>query len=490
MQAETVSRNTGYLTFSYIVQKALAFVYFIFVARALGVEDLGKYTFALSFTTMFAVLVDQGLTSAIIRESAKDESRTEKLLSATIGIKLLASILVYGLVIFVVNLMNYPEITRQLVYISGIIMLMDQFTVSFFGIFRGKRNLRLESVSVIINQCLILLTGFIVIYLKLPLIFYFLPFVVGSFFNLIFSAVNVRRLGVKIRVSFDLKSWKFLLKLSLPFALIAIFSRIYGNIDTVMLSKIAGDSAVGFYGVAMKIPFALQFIPAALAAAIFPAFSYQFSHDKSQLKETFDRVMKFLTITVVPISAGIIILAPSIIHSFYGNVYQPAILPLQILMFGLIFVFLNFPLGSLLNSSNRQTANTILVGVTMLLNIALNIFIIPKFGFLGASAVFVVCHGFLFFASLIVSRKIIPYAKKSLLWDFTKTMFSALAMTLVVYWLLPYLHFLVLIPIGAFIYVVGIFATQAITFEELNYFKASIFKKKSADELPIDITKK
>jgi O-antigen/teichoic acid export membrane protein len=486
MQAESVTRNTSYLTFSYIIQKALAFFYFIFVARALGVEDLGKYTFALSFTTIFAVFVDLGLTSALIRESAKEEKDSDKILSATIGIKLIVSFLVYGLIILIVNLMDYPDITKQLVYLSGIIMLLDQFTLSFFGIFRGRRNLKLESLSVIINQTIILISGLIIIFLKLPLIYFFLPFVFGSAFNLVFSAINVRRLGVKFRISFDWKDWKFILKLAMPFALIAIFSRIYGNIDTVLLSKMAGDQAVGLYGVAMKIPFALQFIPSALAAAIFPAFSYQFSHDRTQLKDTFDKVMKFLVTAVVPVAAGIAILADPIIRTFYGDAFAPAILPLQILMLGLMFVFLNFPLGSLLNSCNKQTTNTILVGVTMVINILLNIWLIPKYGFVGASWVFVSCHGFLFLASLIVAAKIIPYGKKSLLVAIAKNLLSASVMEIVIIWFMPRVNFLMLIPIGAIVYITCIFALEAVTIDEIKYFSNSLIRKKAADNLPVD----
>ncbi|MFH0780247.1 MAG: flippase [Parcubacteria group bacterium] len=476
----SVTKNTTYLTASYVIQKLLSFVYFIIIARAIGVESLGKYTFAMSFTTMFAVLVDLGFTSALIRESAKFKEKAEKFLSSVLFVKIILALATYGLVILFVNVLDYPSITKNLVYISGIVMAIDQITASFWGVFRGARNLKVESISIVINQIIILAAGFVILFLKLPLVYLMLPFVFGSVFSFLFASVNLRRtLRLKISSRFDWQITKFLFGISFWFALIAVFSRIYGNIDTVMLSKLIGDKAVGWYSVAMKIPFALQFIPAALAAAIFPAFSRHFVNDQFQLKSTFDRTMKFLTILVVPISVGIAFLARPIILTFYGLEYAPSILPLQILMGGLIFVFLNFPLGSLLNGCDRQKQNAILVGATMAFNIVLNIFLIPKYSFVGAGAAFLCSHAFLFVSSLIIANKIIPYSKRNLIKTFFKTVASATAMGAVIFFSQNHLHFAFLIIIGAIVYAAAMFLIRGLTLEDVKYFKERIFHKQT-----------
>jgi len=368
MQSVSVTKNTSYLTLSYIAQKVLSFLYFVLVARAIGVEDLGKYTFALSFTTIFAVFVDWGLTQALITKSAKEKGKIEKYLGSILATKLFFSLIVYALVVLVINLMHYPEITKNLVYVCGVIMLLDQVTLTFWGVFRGQRNLKYEAISVIINQALILISGLFILWLKLPLIYLLIPYLIGSSFSLVFSTVSCKKiLKIDFWQNCNLDNLRLIFKIALPFALIAIFSRVYGYLDTVMLSKLVGDKAVGWYSVAMKIPFAFQFIPAALAAAIFPAFSYQFVHDKAQLKLTYERVMRFLAIIVLPIAVGIGVLAKPIIMFFYGSEYLPSVLSLQILMASLFFVFINFPLGSLLNGCERQNTNTKLVGLTMVL---------------------------------------------------------------------------------------------------------------------------
>ena len=480
MSEQSVTKNTTYLTVAYIGQKILSFFYFVMVARFIGVEDLGKYTFALSFTTIFAVMVDFGLTQALIRELAKGKQKARDILSSALSIKLVLAVFVYGVIFLLINIMGYPQVTKNLVYVAGLIMALDQFAVSFWGAFRGARNLKLEAISIVINQIIIVGVGLTVLFLRLPLIYLMLPFVGGSLFSLIFSACSVRKkLKIKFKLKFDKRLGKYLFKIGVPFALIAIFSRIYGYIDTVFLSKMIGDRAVGFYSVAMKIPFALQFIPAALAAAIFPAFSRHFVHDKDQLKLTFDKVMKFLMVVVLPISAGIAVLAKPIINFFYGNEYLPSVIPLQILICGLIFVFLNFPLGSLLNGCNRHLTNTFLVGTTMIINIIINLLVIPQYSYIGAAATFLVTHGFLFLAGLMVARKIITYDKKLLFKTFIQSMISVAVMVGVIWFLKPNVHFFGLIFVGALVYAIMIFLTKGITWKELKYFKKTFISKKN-----------
>jgi O-antigen/teichoic acid export membrane protein len=447
----------------------------------ISVEDFGRYTFALSFATIFSVFIDIGLTQALIREVAKLREKGTIYLTSTLLLKGLLSILVYGAIIVAINLMGYSSEVKNLVYVSAVIMVLDQFTLSFWGVFRGFQNLKFEAISVVINQVLIVIAGFTVLFLHLPLISLMVPFVIGSTFNLIFSFVNVKRkLKIKLDWHFDKTVIKFLLKLSVPFAMIAIFSRIYGYIDSVMLSKLVGDKAVGLYSAAMKLPFALQFIPAALAAAIFPAFTANFVSDKEQLRRTFDRVMNVLILLVVPISAGTIVLAEPIVRVFFSAKYLLAVPSLEILMVGLIFVFLNFPLGSLLNGCEKQVTNTVIVGCIMVFNIVLNIFLIPRYSFIGASIAFCLCHALLFFVSMIIARKVVDYDGKKMFISFAKTIISAIVMTVPLYFLVQQLNVVFLIFLGIVIYLGMIVLTGAVAREDREYIFNTLKKRFNA----------
>jgi len=481
MEQKTVAQNTTYLTFSYVMQKILSFVYFVVVARFLGVEDLGKYTFALSFTTMFAVFIDLGLTQALIREVAKYTDKAKDYISAIIGVKLILGVITFLVVVLGINLMGYPPLTKNLVYLSAIVMVIDSFTLSMWGIFRGRQNLKLESLSIMINQSLIVLVGFTVLYLALPLPYLMAPFIVGSSFSLIFSLIMIRlRLGMWPKIQLNNKLLKPLFLIAWPFAMIAIFSRIYGNADSVLLSYLLGsegDKAVGWYQAAMKIPFAMQFIPSAFAAAIFPAFSHYYHSDRKQLTNIFDKSMLLLTIVVVPIAFGLFSIAPEAIVTLFGVEFAPSILTLQIMSFGLVFVFLNFPLGALLNGCDKQVMNTKLVGIVLLLNVVLNLIFIPKYQYIGAAYIFLFSHGLLFLMSLFVAKKIIPYSKKKLILVFLRTIVSAVVMAVIVFVLKNYISVFAAIIPAAIVYIVMLYLLKGFTKDDVIYIRKAIIKR-------------
>ena len=483
MSKQTITKNTTFLTASYIMQKFLSFFYFVLIARYIGVEDLGKYTFALSFTTMFAVFIDLGLTQALIRETAKFWDKASNYIYTIIGIKTILSFSIYVIVVIVINLMGYPPLTKMLVYLSGLLMVLDAMTLSFWGLFRGAQNLKYEAIAVVINQIIILSLGIPILLMHLPLPFLMVPFIVGSLFNFIFSQVMLRKkLGLKLRFGFDEDVLQFMIGIALPFALIAIFSRIYGYVDSVLLSYLQGDRAIGLYATAMKIPFALQFIPAAFAAAIFPAFSYYYVHNKAQLKLSFDKAMLFLTVIAVPISFGIYSIADKVILTLVGPEYFDSILVLQIMVFGLIFVFLNFPLGALMNSCDKQVTNTVLVGIVMVINIVANLIVIPIYSYIGAAVVFLFSHSLLFILSLIIARKIIPYSRRYLLTTFAKTILASVLMTIIVLSLKQYIHFSILILIGGAFYLTFMYMIRAFSKDDIA-FLVNIFKKKKPEEV-------
>ncbi|OGF46191.1 hypothetical protein A2533_04900 [Candidatus Falkowbacteria bacterium RIFOXYD2_FULL_35_9] len=374
--------------------------------------------------------------------------------------------------------MGYPPITKNLVYLSGLLMMLDSFTLSFWGVFRGGQNLKYEAFSIVISQVVVVLSGAYVLLTHQSLMFLMLPLLAGGLFNFVYSSIMVRRkLNVRYCWKFDPEILKFLFKIALPFALIAIFSRIYGNIDSVLLSYLKGDAAVGFYQTAMKVPFALQFIPSAFAAAIFPAFSYYFVHDKAKLKFSFDKAMLLLTIFVVPISFGLLSLSDEVIPMLFGQQFINSVLTLKILVFGLIFVFLNFPLGALLNGCDKQVTNTKLVGLVMALNIILNLIFIPQYSYIGAAAVFLVCHALLFLISLFVARKIIPYSRRNLILVFAKTILSAVIMTIAVLYLKQSMNLVLVMVIGAIIYIGVLYLVKGFSRQDMTYLKQSMLRK-------------
>ncbi|NCN07373.1 flippase [Candidatus Falkowbacteria bacterium] len=473
-----LAKNTFFFTISLAIQKAISFLYFILIARAVSVDDLGKYSFALSFATIFSMFLDFGTTQILVRESARKKEDSQKYLSNVLGFKLIVSVFVYLLIVTAVNLMGYPEITKQLVYVTGLVIVLDSFSIAFYSVLRGLQNLVFESLGVIVNQIILLSLGFVVLQLNLGLVVLMSVYVVGTLFNLFYSAALLSfKYKVFPKPDFSASLILKILKISLPFAIAGVFVRLYSYMDVIILSKLTNDEAVGIYSVAYKVTFALQFIGVAFSAAIYPAFCNYFVSSKEMLAKSFTKSVYYLLIISMPLSVGIITIADKAIVPIFGAGYSEAIVPLQILMVSLVIIFLAFPVGALLNAANKQTANTVVLGFIALFNIVANLILVPMFSYNGAALAALLSYVLLFFIGLILVGSVINYDKKYLLISAVKIIISCVAMGFLVIFLKERLHFMIVIPIGALAYFVVLYVTKGFTQNDIFQLRDLLLKK-------------
>jgi O-antigen/teichoic acid export membrane protein len=269
-----------------------------------------------------------------------------------------------------------------------------------------------------------------------------------------------------------------LLLTALPFAISAMFTKMYTYTDRYMLLWLAGQRYVGWYVIANKMTYAFEFIPSAFSASIFPAMSAFYLSSKIELARTFEKAMRYLIILAIPMSFGIFVLADSLILRLYGPDFITAAMPLRIMISGLIVVFLNFPVGAFLNACNRQTTNTINMIITVIINISLNSFLIKRYTFNGAAASALISGIILFFLGLYWVGKIVPYDKKNLLMLLGKTVVGGLVMAAVLWLVKDRASLFISIPIGVIIYGFMTYLLKIITRSDIRTI-LHIFSKKT-----------
>lgn len=467
---KNIAKNTSYLTLALVIQKVISFLYFVILARNLDPEFLGKYYFAISFTTIFAIFIDFGLVNYLTRETAKDQSGANRLLSNILGMKIIFSFLTLLAVVLFINILdNYDILSKQLVYISSVCMILDSFTLTFFGSARGFHNLKFESISSVIFQLIVLCFGYFFIYLKMDLKIIMSSLVLASIFNFIYSFLILKyKIKLPIKICFDFAFIKKIILSSLPFALFGIFQRLYTYLDSVLLSFFSGDYFVGIYQVSFKIIFALQFLPMAFTASLYPAMSYYWKNNREQLKTTFRRSIDYLLLISIPISLGIFLLSDQIITIFKDG-YTEANLPLKISIVSLIFIFLNFPIGSLLNACDRQSVNTRNMLIVLVFSIVLNFLLIPQFKVVGASLIVLLSNILMFVLGIFEVKKIINYKLKDNLLVFSKILFSSILMGIFVFVLVDYLNIFLLCFLAAIIYFLLLFFSGGFKKDEILY---------------------
>ena len=181
----------------------------------------------------------------------------------------------------------------------------------------------------------------------------------------------------------------------------------------------------------------------------------------------------------MPLSVGVITIADKIVGPLFGYEYNLSILPLQILMLAMVPVFITFAIGAILNAANKQTQNTIILGIITLVNIVSNLILIPLFGYIGPAISVLISFVVFFIIGMPIVGRIVEYDKKHLFVSFLKILFSCLVMWLVVLYLKNYMHFIIVIPISIVIYFTLLFVVRGFSKRDILQLKNLLLKREA-----------
>jgi len=355
------------------------------MARYLGAEDLGILSFALSFTIIIGLLGDLGLSSLMTREVSRNQSLAPKYLGNILLIKVLLAVATFGVVVIVINVLDYSEHTIKIVYIITVSNILANFTQIFNSIFQAFERLEYLSIGIILTSTLMLIGISFAVEQNFDLIYFAFVYLVVNAIVLAYSLFICLIKFAVPNLKIDWTFWKQIVLESLPFWLNSVFVIIYFKIDMVMLSTMDGDTVVGWYAASYRLIDALGFIPAVLMSTMYPVFSKFHISSKDSLEFAFRKSFKILAIIAIPIGIGTTLLAERIILLIYGVEYTPSVIVLQILIWASVLSFINYTPATYLTSTDKQRMLMIFTCLGAIFNIILNFILIPLFSYNGAA---------------------------------------------------------------------------------------------------------
>ena len=392
---QRIAKNTTALFAAQFVVSILGLILTIFIARSLGAVIFGKYSFALAFTAIFAVFSDLGYNTLLIREVARDKSQASKYLNNVLCMRALLSFVIFALIVITINVMDYPADTKNVIYLFGIYTLIVSFSAVFKVTFRAFEKMEYEAGITIFTNIIRVSLGLLVLFLGYGLIELAWVFLFSGIFEFLISHLVCEKRFVKPKIELDFDFWKNTIKVALPLSMLSIFGLIYVRIDTIMLSMMKGDAVVGWYNAAYGLVLGFMPIPSLFLNAIFPLMSRYFVSSQDSLKVAYEKASKFLLILGLPLAVGITLLADRIILLLYGQQFYPSIIALQILAWALLLRFLFAPTGNVLVSTNKQNQMATVAGMGALLNVILNLILIPPLSYVGAAIATIITEIFI-----------------------------------------------------------------------------------------------
>lgn len=382
---QTIFKNTFWLSLAEVFTKGIAFLIFIWLARHFGPEIYGQWAFALSFVSLFAILVDFGFSTLTIRELARDKSKSSQYIDNILAMKLILGLIVMGLVVFVIQFLGKEPEVVKLVYFLAFYIVINNFVTFFQSIFRAYEKMQYEAICKAIQNLSLLGLSAFFIFNNNSILTISYGFVSSALMGLLFSLIFIWCCFSKFFLKIDLKICQKILRKAWPFLFSGIFYMVYFSIGSVMLGIFSNIKQVGYYNVAYNLFTAVFIIPRIITMSFFPKLSYFYEKDKLRFREIFCKFKSVLIIIGFPLALFLFLFSDFIIIKIYSQGYSSSIILLKILSIIILFRFLTYAYGLFLTSANEQKQIVKIQGLATLLNIILNYFLIVKYNAIGAA---------------------------------------------------------------------------------------------------------
>lgn len=384
------------------------------VQNMIGAEGYGKYYALLNFSFLLNIILDAGITNYNNRNISQHQHLVSKHFS---GIIILRFLLAGAYVLISLILGMTIGYSKEDIHLL-IILLVNQFFISFILYLRsnlsGLHLFKQDSiVSVTDRFLMIIICGYLICYnngtyLNIE------NFVHAQSASYLITAV-VAFIFLQGRISFQKINWQpafyiAILKKSLPFALLILLMTFYSRIDSIMLERLLPDGAfyAGVYAQAYRILDAVNMFGFLFASLLLPMFSHMIKKQQN-IQPLTNLAFKLLMIPALTLAAIGLYFSNDIMNLLYhehGALSAPVF---TMLMFSFVCISTSYIFGTLLtaNGSLQKLNLTALSG--MILNISLNLFLIPLYKASGAAFAGLITQIIMALAQIILAVKILNW---------------------------------------------------------------------------------
>lgn len=379
-----ILKQTSWLFFAQLFSRIIGFLYTVFLARNLDVENFGLLSAALAYFTLLSTISEFGVNRFLIREIAKGENGQPKLIMNVALFRLVFSAILFSVFATALYLLDSDTLRVGLTVLATIAILPQAIAQTLDCIFIAKQKLQISALSLLLSNLFIVILGVFLVrngYGTIGAVNALIWGQVLYFILLIFFLRNSHILKLE-EISF--KNIKTIITSSVPYGLLGVLGLVYFRIDTILLSYLRGNYETGIYGAAYKFLEAVVIIPFAFQTALFPVITklHQHNQDIKRLYFNSIKLMAFLGIFTTLI---FYLLLPFLITAFLPN-YIQSILALRILALAIPFMFIHVAISTIVLSTEKYLGKIILISlIPLIFNIVANLVFIPKFGFLAAS---------------------------------------------------------------------------------------------------------
>ena len=441
----------------------------VILARYLGTEKLGEFGAIYAYAALFGWLATFGIDAIMAREASIDRDQATNILrtgtklsgmfaaGATILSLVIAPFVgyrgrLYPLLIFAVMEMLLLSPLR----LPGVVFQVDlkQWYSAGINLFRQFLWLLLVVVLAWFQAALITVVVW--------------RFVAAALEAILIWSISRRFLSRLPELGIDRA--RFYLVSAAPMAFSSLLASIYMRVDQVMLHSMVNDSILGQYVVAVRVSELFELLPAALIASLVPILSMS-AKDPVIFRTYLDRTFRYFLILACAICVAITAGAAFIINLLYGRQFAAATPLLSVLIWSEAAMFFGAVVVNAMVARNLQRYLLVPTAAGALSNVALNLYLIPRYAALGAAWATLISYSLAWFIVLLAFRRTRPLIVQGLRWAI-----PVFALAFATIWITTFLPGppILKLAAGVCLYLAGLAVTRLFGRDDIVYAWAAL----------------
>lgn len=378
-----VTLDVGVQIVARILNLALGVVVTFILARGLGSSSFGVWSTLFAACQIAGSFGELGLTQVTVSRAAAEPDREPQWLGALLTMRLLVVIPI-TLASLIAVLLIAPSTEDK---IAGVLIACLAL-VGAPGVIGAVFQLRVRndiSMAIMtINSIVWAVAVFVVASASGGITAFAAAFLLSTGLMTVLSVVwALRFTTVRLRGAREL--WRPLLRVGVGVGIAGIFVTSYVRLDQILVLEFAGAHQAGLYAAAYRLLDQVQFIPVSMMTTLFPLIAAAYASRRDRVLALLQASGEYLSMASLPILAFTIVAAAPIMALLFGPQYAAAAPALPVLAGAFVSISFGYLVGNMVVVLELQHRFAIYAGIGLLLNAALNVVLIPRYGFLAAA---------------------------------------------------------------------------------------------------------
>jgi O-antigen/teichoic acid export membrane protein len=450
-----IFKNTLFSTLGSLALKLINFIFNVYVIRRLGDDRYGQYATILAFVSLFQIFAEFGMTQYVLREVARDHSKTNFLFWDLAAVRFgLAILSIVGLTL-AASFMDYSPVLVLGIFMYTCMYLLSALQAPLEALLTAYERFDIVASMSVVGQMVYVFFGAIFLLTGKNFLWLILAGFIGLFPPITIGAWAVIRYRIiTSRPVLTPSHWLHLIKAGLPFGISSLTLSITYSADTVILSKFHPTEMVGWYRVAYDLVFTLLFFTRGFKDAIIPSLSRIHATDPDEVGRWYHRAVRIFILSSLPMAVGGMVLAKGLILFLYKEEFLPSAQAFQILAWDIPFVMYASFCGNISTITRQEKQAARIYVFNAIFNITLNLILIPGFGYMGAAVVTVL-------TDFISAAQFYLLLRKNMFFPNLRSLairvILAAALMGVTVWLIPLDNLFLSAALGAIFYILLVF---------------------------------